>query len=268
MTELVHVKIDADIAWITLDSPHNRNALSRELTRELLAGLERCRSNDVRVVVLSGTGRVFCSGADLVERRQSTDGPTVDQDDAAIRMMTTLYSFPKPLVGLINGHVRAGGLGLLACCDIAVAPDWSTYAFSEVRLGLVPAVISVPVLAKMDRNAARRYFLTGEAFSATTAATVGLLTAAVSDCQLNKTVDELVAELLKGSPAAQAVVKDELLRCPGELEAARADFDRLEALSLRMFASKEAGEGMAAFAEKRPPRWVNTRAPRDVGTTA
>lgn len=261
VTELVHLDVDAATgrATVTLDSPPNRNALSAQLRRELRGHLEAAFADDaVRVVVLTHTGTVFCSGMDLRESRGAgSDDQGVHEFPAILQM---LWNSTKPVVARLAGPARAGGVGLVAACDIAVAARASgdakgaTFAFSEVRIGVVPAVISIPVLPRLLPRPAHELMLTGEVFDADRAAEIGLLNRAVDPADLDAEVDRFVGMLALGAPAALAGTKAMLRRVPADDMA--ADFDAMLRLSAEYFASDEAQEGMAAFAEKRPPRWA------------
>jgi methylglutaconyl-CoA hydratase len=242
------------VATVTLDSPHNRNALSSRLLGELAVALDQARDDPgVRVVVLTGAGPVFCSGADLSERLH----PPADQPVTMPEVLARIARLPLPVVVRVNGHVRAGGLGLVAAGDLAVAPVSATFALTEVRVGVAPAMVAVPVLGVMDRRAFYRFALTGETFDAAQAALSGLLTEAVDDDALDAWVDRAVAALLEGSPTALAATKGlaDLVGGLGWDEAMAA----AAALSGELFASPEAAEGMAAFLEKRRPAWTRDR---------
>jgi methylglutaconyl-CoA hydratase len=254
VTELVHSTVADGVATVTLDSPPNRNALSPQLMGELMAGLRAALADPaVRVLVLSHTGRVFCSGMDL-KAAAGASGAGDMPVTAFPEILTTLWTSPKPVVARVGGPARAGGIGLVAACDIAVAARSATFAFTEVRIGVVPAVISVPVLPRLAPRAAHELFLTGEVFDADRAAAIGLVNAAVEDADLNAEVDRYVDMLVRGAPGALAAAK-ELLRRPsaGSMD---ADFAAMAALSAERFASEEGREGMASFAEKRPASWV------------
>lgn len=259
--ELVHLSVSRGVGRITLDSPANRNALSSRLTAELEEKVAAALSDDaVRVVVLTGAGPVFCSGADLKEQRQRNEaGETVvlgagGKSAGLPGTLMALWDSPKPVVGRINGPARAGGLGLVAACDIAVGVEGATFGFSEVRLGVIPAIISVVCIPKLGQSRAMELFLTGEPFDAAAAAAWGLLNAAVPADQLDEAVGRYVAQILKGAPAALGGAKELVRRVPGMPmdEAFRWTGER----SAAFFASDEAREGMTAFAEKRPPRWA------------
>ena len=243
------------VVTLILDGPENRNALSADLLGGLEAELARTAGDpSVRAVVLTAAGDVFCSGADLRERLAGPAPPSAGAPSLA-RVLTALVALPQPVVARVNGHARAGGLGLIACCDLAAAPPWATFALSEVRVGVAPAVISVPLLRVMGRRSFLRRALTGEAFSAPEAVADGLLTAAVDD--LDGWVAARLAALERGAPRALASTKE----LPGLSEGATwAEALRLaEDLSGQLFAGPEAAEGMAAFLEKRAPSWTEAR---------
>jgi methylglutaconyl-CoA hydratase len=253
--ELVHLDVAGGVATITLDSPANRNALSAQLRGELAAHLDAALADEaVRVVVLTHTGRVFCSGMDLKEARGAGLG---DQGVFEFpRILQTLWTSPKPVVARLAGPARAGGVGLVAACDIAVAAEEATFAFSEVRIGVVPAVISVTVLPRLLPRAAHELFLTGETFDARRAAAIGLLNSAVPADALDAEVGRYVEALRLGAPGALAATKALLGReRPAALDAQFAEMLELSALH---FAGAEGQEGIRAFGEKRPPTWVIT----------
>jgi methylglutaconyl-CoA hydratase len=251
--ELVHYAVDGGIATITLDSPGNRNALSARLRGELAAALRRAHGQDeVRAVVLSHTGPVFCSGMDLEEPGGASGEPQAAGGVPAI--LGLLWSSAKPVVARLAGPARAGGLGIVAACDIAVAASSATFAFSEVRIGVIPALISAVVLPRLAPRAAQELFLTGERFDAARAERIGLRTSAVPDDELDTEVARYTSMLALAGPQALAGTK-ELLTAPRSARPTD-DFERLQELSASYFAGAEAAEGMAAFREKRTPSWV------------
>ncbi|WP_405916794.1 enoyl-CoA hydratase family protein [Streptomyces sp. NBC_00728] len=232
------------VTTLTLDSPDTRNALSAALVGELADALTRCgKDGDVRAVVLTHTGNTFCAGADL------RDPPP---PEAFVGLLRRIVELRKPVVARVEGHVRAGGLGLLGACDIAVAGPAASFAFTEVRIGVAPAVISLPLLPRADPRALARYYLTGERFGAAEAVRTGLLTAAGDD------VDAVLAPVLDGlrrsSPDGLAETKS--LLTAKVLETFDRDAADLTALSARLFSSAQAREGMTAFLERRDPAWV------------
>ncbi|MFI9625122.1 enoyl-CoA hydratase family protein [Streptomyces sp. NPDC052042] len=245
MTPLAAPVHDRGITTLTLDSPANRNALSAALVGGLTAALEACAADDdVRAVVLTHTGNTFCAGADL----------TAPPDPAAfVALMRGIVALPKPVVARVTGHVRAGGLGLLGACDISVAGPGASFALTESRLGLAPAVISLPLLPRTDPRAAARYYLTGERFDAAEAARIGLVTVA-AEADADQALAPVLDGLRRASPQGLAASKE--LVTATVLE----NFDRyaedLIARSAALFASAEAREGMTAFLERRDPAWV------------
>jgi methylglutaconyl-CoA hydratase len=250
---LVGLEVAQGVATVTLDSPDNRNALSKALVAELLDALAGALADDtVRVIVLSHTGKVFCSGADLKETA-SGDRPISRVGE----VLETIWTSPKPVVARVGGAARAGGIGLIAAADIAVCTSGATFAFSEVRLGVIPAVISSTVLPRLGSRAAAELYLTGSIFDGTRAAQVGLVTAAVPAEALDETVAGYVAALVRGAPGALAGTK-ELLRRP-KADTFREEVERLTEVSLGYFASAEGLEGVRAFREKRDPDWVPGR---------
>lgn len=251
--ELVHRTLDNGIATITLDSPQNRNALSAQLRRELRDHLTAAIEDDaVRVIVLDHTGPVFCAGMDLKESRSASSGDQGVMEFPAI--LEQIWNSPKPVVAKLAGPARAGGVGLVAACDIAVAADTATFAFSEVRIGVIPAVISVTVLPRLDARQAHELFLTGETFNAERAVAIGLLNSAVPSDQLDAETQRYTGMLALGGPKALAATK-EMLRRPRPQKMSD-DFSEMLALSAEHFAGEEGQEGIRAFAEKRKPNWV------------
>ncbi|WP_158880848.1 enoyl-CoA hydratase family protein [Amycolatopsis anabasis] len=251
--ELVHYSVAGGTATITLDSPHNRNALSAQLRRELSAGLDRAREDDdVRVIVLTHTGPVFCAGMDLKEARGA--GAENQGVNEFPRILDQLWTSPKPVVARLAGPARAGGIGMVAAADIAVAVREATFAFTEVRIGVVPAVISLTVLPRLNPRAAHELFLTGDTFDAERAERIGLINAAVAAEDLDETVAGYVRSLALGGPKALAAAKD-LLSSPRPATPAEG-FAAMNELSAGFFASEEGQEGILAFAQKRKPNWV------------
>ena len=255
MTQLVRFEREGPVARLTLDSPHNRNALSSALVEQLHDGLTRATAEQgVRVVVLGHTGGTFCAGADLSEASASSSDPA-EQAAARAQEMTRLLrrilELPLPVIAAVDGHVRAGGMGLVGACDIAVAGRSSTFALTEARLGVAPSIISLTLLPRMTARAAGRYFVTGEKFGADVAADIGLITVASDD--VGATVAELTAAIGQGSP--QGLAASKALTTADVLD----DFDRraekLTQQTATLFVSEQAREGMLAFLQKRAPDW-------------
>lgn len=254
MPDLVTYAAGGAVARLTLDSPHNRNALSATLVAQLHDGLRRAADDPaVRAVVLGHTGGTFCAGADLTE---ATGGDPFDAALARARELTALLraivECPVPVIAAVDGHVRAGGMGLVGACDIAVAGTRSTFALTEARIGVAPAIISLTLLPKLAPRAAARYYVTGETFGAEQAAGIGLVTEAAED--VAAAVDALTDALGKASP--QGLAASKALTTTAVLAGFDRDAERLAQESARLFVSAEAREGMLAFLEKRPPRWA------------
>jgi methylglutaconyl-CoA hydratase len=248
MTEpVVRCNVDHAIATVTLDSPSNRNALSTALVSDLHAALDRAEADDVRVVVLTHTGNTFCAGADLKER---LEGP-VDSGPMA-RVFRRLMESSQPTIAAVKGAVRAGGIGLMASCDLVVVRPAADFAFTEVRIGAVPALISVPILRRCLASSLAAAFLTGEPFDAARAKEIGLVTHISDD--VNAQVRLLCNGLLKASPSAVAATKEILRTVPRE--SIDIALPQMQHLSERFFESDDAAEGMRAYFEKRPPAWA------------
>lgn len=249
--EPVRYDVHDRVATVTLDSPANRNALSRRLVASLSAALtDADRRDDVRAVVLTHTGGTFCAGADLAEALES------GMEDGTRRLLGLLrcvVGLSTPVVAAVRGHVRAGGLGLVGACDVAVVTESSTFAFTEAVLGLTPAIISLTTRSRLtDRDAAWKY-LSGEVFDGAEAARSGLVTSAVPDAGFDGALGAVVDRLRSVSPQGLRETKALLNRLLVDDIDRRGD--ELVTLSARLFASAEAREGMAAFRERRTPRW-------------
>ncbi len=243
------LRVADGVATITLDRPDNRNALSTALVDSLGDHLTAAVADTaVRVIVLTNTNQVFCAGADL----SGTDD--AEPRYSLVDIFELLLGSPKPVVGRIAGHCMGGGVGLAAACDISVISADAKVGFTEVRIGVAPAMISVVCLPKMRRADALELFLSGERIAAARAVDVGLLNRAVPAADLDAAVDTIVTNLLAGGPGALAAAK----RLVNEVPAMdrTAAFAATERLSAELFASDEAAEGMAAFREKRTARWV------------
>jgi methylglutaconyl-CoA hydratase len=255
--QVVRAAVSGGVATITLDSPVNRNALSSALIAQLLRALAAAREDDsVRAIVLSHTGPVFCSGADLKETAAAAASGAVPAGKLGA-VLAAIWDSPKPVLARVAGPARAGGLGLIAAADIAVCTTDATFAFSEVRIGVIPAVISATVLRRLSPRAAAELYLTGDVFDGVRAAEIGLVTRAVAAADLDAAVASYAASLVQGAPKALAGAKD-LLRRPAGVTLGDELADLTE-LSVRYFGSDEGREGIAAFREKRPASWVPTQ---------
>jgi enoyl-CoA hydratase len=262
MSSLVHYTVQGAAARIVLDSPHNHNALSTALVHQLRQVLsDAAEESGVRAVVLTHTGTTFCAGADLAQAAGRDPGDVaVDRAHEMTHLLRAILELPIPVIAAVDGHVRAGGLGLLGACDLVVAGPASTFALTEARIGVAPSIISLTLLPKMSPRAAGRYFVTGERFDAAEAAAIGLITLAADSAEdMDAAVAALLANIAKGSP--QGVAASKALTTASIL----ADFDRhaeeLAKQSAALFVSDEAREGMLAFLQKRPPSWSPNSTP-------
>jgi methylglutaconyl-CoA hydratase len=247
----VRYEVAEGVATLTLDQAHNRNALTPALLDGLGDGLAAAQADEaVRVVVLTNNGPAFCAGADLSGRT-----PPAPPRYSLDVVLAAILDSPKPVVGRIAGHCMGGGVGLAAACDLSVAGESVRFGFTEVRIGVAPAIISVVCLPKLRRADALELFLTGQRVPAGRAAEVGLITAAVPDDALDREVQTYVGHLLAGGPGALAAAKRLVFDVPA-LDRADA-FARTSEISAALFASAEAAAGMAAFREKRPAPWVH-----------
>ena len=250
--------VETDLAngvlTVTLADEDNRNALSSLLTAELTEALDHADADpEVRVVVLTNRGRVFCAGADLSERSSGGSGSSSRPVDPT-RLFGRFRESPKPYVGRIAGHCVAGGMGLAAAMDISIAIEEAKFGFTEVRIGVAPAIISVVCLPKIRPADAREAFLRGNRFLAPEAARMGLINAAVPVEELDAAVDAAVADLKAGGPEAIAAAKQLMARVPGmPIDEA---FQWTGELSASLFRGEEATEGMRAYLDKRPPSWT------------
>lgn len=245
--QLVHYSTSDGVATLTLDSPHNRNALSRQLVTELLEGLRRADADDaVRVVLITATGKVFCSGADLSE---AGTGSMVEGARAIVDLQRLILTLGKPVVTRLQGAVRAGGTGIVAASDVAVAADTATFALTEVKLGLAPAAISLTVFPRMTSRAAALTALGGEVFSAPDAVGMGLVTQAVPAEELDARVDAVCASLATG--ALQGLRETKALLTRDLVARIDATGEELADLSARLFGSEEAKAAMTAFLSRR-----------------
>ncbi|QGZ50268.1 enoyl-CoA hydratase family protein [Streptomyces sp. QHH-9511] len=236
----VSVAGERGVTTLTLDAPGNRNALSASLVADLAEALTACAKDPgVRAVVLTHSGSTFSAGADL----KAPPNPY-----SFVALLRQIVELPKPVVGVVRGHARAGGLGLLGACDVVVASPESDFALTEVRIGVAAAVVSLTLLPKLEPRAAARYYLTGERFGVPEALRMGLVTAG------DDALDDILDGLRKGSP--QGLAESKRLVTAKVLETFERDAEELVQRSASLFASAEAREGMTAFLERRDPEWV------------
>jgi methylglutaconyl-CoA hydratase len=242
----LRIERDGDVLRITLARPETRNAFDATLIAELSKAFVDVGT--ARAVVLAGDGQSFCAGADVEWMRSSVDldrDANVADANALRRMLESIDACPAPVVAVVQGHALGGGVGLVTCADIALAEPSAVFAFSEVKLGIIPAVISPFALRKIGESAARRYFVTGERFDAATALRIGLVHEVAAD--LDKALDGVLAELESAGPRAARHAKKLVLDRPDGPETARRIAERRT--------SDEGQEGLRAFLERRSPNW-------------
>ena len=255
----VTTAVSGGVARIALNRPDKRNALDRATISALGGAFAQCAADsNVRMVQLTGAGNAFCAGADLTEMQAQAHASETDNLAHAkhlAQVLNALDSFPKPTLARVNGDGYGGALGLIAACDIVVAVDSAKFAFTEVRLGIIPAVVSPFVLAKIGESAALRYFLTAETMSATTLKEIGLAHETVPAERLDATCGSIIDAILKGAPGAQAAAKT-LIRDAKAAAGQRAATALSMASRLaHLRVQAEAQEGFAAFFAKRKPSW-------------
>jgi methylglutaconyl-CoA hydratase len=246
------------VCTVTLCDTAHRNALGRQLIGEMVAAFEAAEADDdVRVIVLTNEGSAFCAGANLSERSSASTDDAPTSVTSPMQLFGRFARSPKPYVGRIAGHCVAGGMGLAAAMDISVAVEDARFGFTEVRIGVAPAVISVVCLPKMRPADARAAFLRGRRFTAVEAAEMGLINAAVPADRLDAEVDAIVDDLLAAAPSGLAASK----RLLADVPAMGTDdaFAWTSKLSAELFTTEEAREGMTAFLEKRTPSFSRRR---------
>jgi methylglutaconyl-CoA hydratase len=248
------------VVTIAINRPDVHNAFDDALVADLTEALGKLeRDANARVVILTGTGSSFSAGADLNWMRGMAKASESDNRADAERLAALLHklnTFPKPTIARVNGAAYGGGVGLIACCDIAIAADTAKFGLTEVKLGLIPAVISPYVIAAVGARHARRLFVTGEIFDATEALRIGLVHHVVTTGKLDDSTDHILSWLAKGGPVAQHEAKQLALRLGGTAHPDTLIADRkLSALIARLRVSPEGQEGLSAFLDKRRPQW-------------
>jgi methylglutaconyl-CoA hydratase len=263
MSETILSERRGAVVWLTLNRPQVHNAFDDVLIAALTRALEQADADPlIRVVVLTGNGSCFSAGADLNWMRGMAAASELANREDSLRLaklMRTLQFLSKPTIARVNGAAYGGGVGLVACCDIAIGVESAKFALSEVKLGLVPAVISPYVIAAIGLREARRLFITGEVFDANTAVRIGLLHASVSAGELDEAIERQLYLLAKAGPHAQCEAKQLALRIGGAdpAQAERIDHANAELIA-RLRVSPEGQHGLAAFLDKRAPAWIAT----------
>jgi len=255
---MLDVEREGSRVTLRMNRPEIGNALSGDLAERMLRTLDDLRQDpEVRVLVLTGAGRLFSAGADLkymMRMEEASPEENVRDAERTGKLFGALYDFPRPVIAAVNGPARGGGVGLVAACDFAIAATTANFAFTEVRLGVVPALISPFVLRKMGESRTRRLFLAGATFGAEQAVEWGLLDRVVAPEELDAAVAEMIGTLRRCAPEAIGRVKDLVRRVSSSTPDEVLPFTARTIAEMR--ASPEAREGMTAFLEKRPPRWA------------
>jgi len=254
--DLISITTDGSVVRVTLNRPDVRNAFNEELIAELTAWAESVRTGAARVAVLAGAGKVFSAGADLTWMSKMigySREENVRDARAMARMFEALDRLPIPLIARVHGAALGGGAGLAAVCDVVVAAENAAFAFTEVKLGILPAVISPYVMARIGRSAARELFLTGARFSASRAKEIGLVHVVADEAELDRVVAKYVNDLLSSAPEAVSAAKQLIAEVAGRSRADAVEYT-IEAIADRRI-SNEGQDGMRAFLEKRPPSW-------------
>lgn len=252
----LQLSYSAEIATITLNRPEKRNAISAEMIVELLAAFDEVETSTAQVLIVTGAGKAFCSGMDLdALKALATQSPAQHLEDARTlaRLCRRLWSFPKPTIAAVNGHAIAGGCGIATLCDFTIAVPEAKFGYPEVRIGFLPAVVSIFLVRQVSEKQARDLLLTGKTIDAAEALRLGLVTQIAPAGDLTKAAQDLAATLLASSPTSLRVTKK--LLC----EFAAPEVDRELALavteSAQIRTTQDFREGLASFLEKRPPRW-------------
>ena len=259
--QLLRITIDGrGVARLTMNRPELRNAFNEELIGDICDAMGRLNSDDnVRAIVLTGAGKAFSAGADLNMMRRVAEYSTTENKDDARRlahMLRSIYDSSKPTIALVNGPAIGGGVGLAAAADIAIAAENAFFALTEVRVGLIPAVISPFVVRAMGPRQARRYFVTGERIEAMKARDLGLVHMVAMEAQLEDTLDSVLGDILLGAPQAQASAKH-LIRQVAFKDVSDSVMEETAGLIAKTRAGDEGKEGIIAFLEKRKPNWIS-----------
>ena len=260
MSKKVLTQIDSDgNATLVLNRPEVHNAFDPELTRELTAALKKLDADKkVRAVTLMGAGKSFCAGADITHMKASAKFSKAQNFKTAqesAEMFAAIYNLSKPTIACVHGAVRGGGMGLVAACDIAIAARTATFRLSEVKIGVIPSMISPYVIAAIGARHARRYFVSGEEFDAGEAWRIGLIHDIVEEAELHARVGGMLAHLYSSGPGAMAAAK-KLIPLSSHANIDKAILDETSRRIADIRATPEGQEGLSAFLEKRKPKWA------------
>jgi methylglutaconyl-CoA hydratase len=252
----LHLEFTGDIAMITLSRPEKRNAITAEMIAELFSAFSELEASPARVLILTGAGKAFCSGMDLEALKAlATQSPAEQREDAdrLARLCLRIWSFPKPTIAAVNGHAIAGGCGLATLCDFTIAVPEAKFGYPEVRIGFLPAVVSVFLIRQIGEKRARDLLLTGRTIDAAEAHRIGLVTQIVPAKELMITAQILAATLLECSPVSLHMTKK--LLCDFTAPEIARELELAAAASAQIRTTVDFQEGLASFLEKHPPRW-------------
>jgi len=253
----LHLEFSGDIATITLNRPEKRNAISAEMMAELVSAFGEVDTSPARLLILTGAGKAFCSGMDLDSLKAlATQSPAEQLEDARrlAHMCRRIWSFPKPTIAAVNGHAIAGGCGIATLCDFTIAVPEAKFGYPEVRIGFLPAVVSIFLVRQVGEKNARDLLLTGKTIDAAEAHRLGMVTQIVPAEALIKAAQELAATLLAASPASLRTTKK--LLCDFAAPEIDRELQRAIEESAGIRSTADFREGLASFLEKRAPRWT------------
>jgi methylglutaconyl-CoA hydratase len=255
--QTLHLEISGEIATITLNRPEKRNAISSEMIADLLSAFDEVDGNPARVLILTGAGKAFCSGMDLEALKAlATQSPAEQREDAdrLAHLFRRLWSFPKPTIAAVNGHAIAGGCGLATLCDFTIALPEAKFGYPEVRIGFLPAVVSIFLVRQIGEKHARNLLLTGKTIDAAEAERLGLVSQIVPGKELMKAAQSVAETLLACSPASLHMTKK--LLCDFAAPEIDRELELAAAESARIRTTQDFREGLTSFLEKRSPRWT------------
>jgi methylglutaconyl-CoA hydratase len=253
----LHLEHTGEIAMITLSRPEKRNAISPEMIEELLSAFSEVETSPSRVLLLTGAGNAFCSGMDLEALKALSAQSLAEQRedaDRVARLFLRIWSFPKPTIAAVNGHAIAGGCGIATLCDFTVAVPEAKFGYPEVRIGFLPAVVSIFLVRQIGEKHARELLLTGRTIEAAEAHRLGLVTQVVPAKELMIAAQVLAASLLECSPVSLSMTKK--LLCDFAAPEIDRELELAKSESVHIRATLDFQEGLASFLEKRPPRWT------------
>jgi methylglutaconyl-CoA hydratase len=255
--QTLQLAVTGEIATITLNRPEKRNAISPEMIVEILAAFDEVESSPARVLIITGAGKAFCSGMDLEALKAlAKQSPTEQREDAdrLTKLFRRIWNFPKPTIAAVNGHAIAGGCGLATLCDFTLAVPEAKFGYPEVRIGFLPAVVSIFLIRQIGEKQARNLLLTGKTIDAAEAHRMGLISEIVAAEELIKSAQELAATLIASSPTSLRITKK--LLCDFAAPETNRELELAAMESAQIRSTEDFREGLSSFLEKRTPRWT------------